>query len=237
MTAKRSGATATEPEQARHTARLDIDHAPSWAMLPLVPWRVGQIGSDDHLRLLRHDGFTADNMEFKSWRQFIGSSRGDMACHRSRSQCHACTGLRCCGRPATLDFWDRVSVATRPTDRGGNSFETAALQRVFIQHSLQQKSCCRGLYNVHASSRGPVEPLQPLQLYSLYSSTALHPLQLYILYNTPLGRQRFDNCQPIEVRQRSDRAPDRAPDRGQSPTEPDRPTARGGSRINGMIFS
>jgi hypothetical protein len=115
MTAKRSGATATEPEQARHTARLDIDHAPSWAMLPLVPWRVGQIGSDDHLHLLRHDGFTADNIEFKSWRQFIGSSRGDMACHRSRSQCHACTGLRCCGRPATLDFWDRVSVATEPT--------------------------------------------------------------------------------------------------------------------------
>ena len=81
------------------------------------PWYLGALARSAAMTIcvwVRHDGFTADSMEFKSWRQFIGSSRGDMACHRSRSQCHACTGLRCCGRPATLDFWDRAGPRLHP---------------------------------------------------------------------------------------------------------------------------
>ena len=78
-----------------------------------------------------------------------------------------------------------------------------------LQHSLQEKGCCRGLYSTHALSHGPisiqqlysaVERCRALQLYSgstvyrLYTLPLLHPFCLYFFGPTTIPVHHSVSC-------------------------------------------
>ena len=81
-----------------------------------------------------------------------------------------------------------------------------------LQHSLQEKGCCRGLYSTHALSHGPisiqhlysaVERCRALQLYSGSTVYRLYtlPLELTCLFDTfsSLAKERSATYQGQKI--------------------------------------